>query len=164
MLLALLLKLLHVLTSISFISGLLGRWVALGQAARSDNIRTTRALTDLAGRFERTMVIPGSLILLATGLLTAWAQKQPLLGFLQDASTNWLLVSLVLYLSTIPLIPWVFLPRGRRFVQALDQASTREEVTPELQAAFADRAVAAAHVYELLNVCVILILMVTKPF
>jgi uncharacterized membrane protein len=70
-LLALLLKLLHVLTSIWFISGLLGRWVALGQAARSDNVRTTRALTDLAGRFERTMVIPGSLILLVTGLFTA---------------------------------------------------------------------------------------------
>jgi hypothetical protein len=70
----------------------------------------------------------------------------------------------VLYLSTIPLILWVFLPRGRCFVQALDQASTREEVTAKLQAAFADRAVAAAHVYELLNVCVILILMVTKPF
>jgi uncharacterized membrane protein len=76
MLLALLLKVLHVLTSIWFISGLLGRWVALGQATRcSDNIHTTRTLTDLAGRFERTMVIPGSLILLVTGLLTAWAQK-----------------------------------------------------------------------------------------
>jgi hypothetical protein len=123
MLLALLLKVLHVLTAIWFISRLLGRWVALGQVARSDNIHTTYALTDLVGRFERTMVIPGSLILLVTGLLTAWAQKHPLLGFLQDTSTNWLLVSLMLYLSTIPLILWVFLPRGRRFVQALDQAS-----------------------------------------
>ena len=50
MLLALLLKVLHVLTAIWFISGLLGRWVALGQVAHSDNIHTTHALIEMRKR------------------------------------------------------------------------------------------------------------------
>jgi hypothetical protein len=35
---------------------------------------------------------------------------------------DWLFVSLVLYLSVIPPVPLVFLPRGRVFEQALVEA------------------------------------------
>lgn len=71
---------------------------------------------------------------------------------------------MILYLSSIPFIPLVFIPRGRVFEQALDRAKERGEVTPELSAAFHDRAVAFARNYELIMIAAIIVLMVTKPF
>jgi hypothetical protein len=159
-----LLKLLHVLTGIWFISGLLGRWIALDQAAKATDVRMATTLVGLGGTFERLMVIPGSIAVLVFGFVVAALQGQPVLGFLQGAGSNWLLVSLLLYLSAIPLIPLVFLPRGKRFEAALADAQTRGEVTPALKAAFEDRVVFAAHVYEVLMVLIVTTLMVTKPF
>jgi hypothetical protein len=74
------------------------------------------------------------------------------------------LVSLVVFLSSLPLIPLVFLPRGKRFERALAAARAQGTVTPELTAAFHDRVVYLAHVYELATVFVVLVLMVTRPF
>jgi uncharacterized membrane protein len=158
------LKLLHVLTAIWFIAGLLGRWVALAQAARAPEVGAVEALAGLAGRFDRAMVIPGSIAVLVAGLLAAWARGYPVLGALQGASANWLLVSLILYLSVSVLVPTVFLPRGRIFDHALSEARERGTVTPELRAAFADPVVTTAHAYELAVVFVVVVLMVTKPF
>jgi uncharacterized membrane protein len=141
----LLLKLLHVVTGILFISGLLGRTLTMWQASRTTDVRFVQALVRLAGLFERWMVIPGSLAVLGFGLLTAWAQRWPLLGALQGSPSNWLLVSTLLYLSMIPLVRWVFLPRGRVFAGALEDALAAGQVTPELRAAFRDRAVGLAH-------------------
>src|SRR3954452_4621167 len=103
----LLVKLVHLLTAIWFISGLLGRWIALRQAGRASEVRVAFELSELAGRFERLMVIPGSLLVLVLGLITAWVAGLPVLGFLQGASTNWLLASLVIYLSTFLLVPFL---------------------------------------------------------
>ena len=80
------------------------------------------------------------------------------------SGSRWLAVSLILYLSSIPFIPLVFIPRGRVFEQALVQAKERGEVTPELSAAFHDPAVAFAWNYELVVIVAIIVLMVTKPF
>ena len=77
---------------------------------------------------------------------------------------NWLLVSLVLYLTLAPLIVWVFLPRGRAFDRALQEAPAQGRVTPALATAFADPVVAAAHAWELLVIGLVIALMVTKPF
>jgi hypothetical protein len=159
-----LMKLLHVLSAIWFISGLLGRWIVLSRAAEAKEIDTAFALSETAGQFERLMVVPGSMIVLGLGLLTAWMQGQPVLGFLQGASTNWLLVSLVLFVSSIPLIPLIFVPRGKHFAEALAASRAHGGITAELNAAFHDRVVFIAHVYELVIVVVIVILMVTKPF
>jgi hypothetical protein len=98
------------------------------------------------------------------GIGAAVAGGWPLLGFLQGARSNWLLVSLLLFLSMIPVIVYVFVPRGRVFAQALEDALRRERVTPELRAAFADKYVATAHVYELVVTFFIIALMVAKPF
>jgi len=161
---AVILRLLHVLTAIWFISGLLGRWLALSHAGKATDVRVAFEFSEFAGRFERLMVIPGSILVLLLGLLTAWIQGQPMLGFLQGASTNWLLVSIVLYLSSLPLVPLVFLPRGARFAEAMQAALARGEVTSELRGSFADPAVLAGHVYELLVVFLVLVLMVVRPF
>jgi uncharacterized membrane protein len=155
---------LHVLSAFWFVGGLLGRAVAHAQARRALDVGDVEAADRLGSRFERLMVRPGSLVVLAIGLLTAWLQGWPTLGFLQGSPVNWVLASLVLLLSVIPLIPLVFLPRGRSFRAALEDAHAQGHVTPRLTAALTDRTVAAAHVYEWAVVVGIVALMVAKPF
>lgn len=152
----------HVCSGIWMIAGLLGRWIVLGAAARSGEITTTRSILEIGSKFERGMVQPGSLVILVTGLALAWVQDQPLLGFLQGSGANWLLISLLLYLTSIPLVGLLFIPRGRRFELALAAATELKAVTPDLRAAFADRAVLAGHVYELAVVFLILSLMISQ--
>jgi hypothetical protein len=159
-----LLKLAHALVGIWLVCGLVGRWATLAQAERADDVRVLRGLLRLSAVFEERMVIPGSAVVLVLGLLTAWAQGQPLLGFLQGAPTNWLLASLVLFASTVVLVPTVFLPRGKRFAAALEEADRGGEVTPALRAAFADPVTRAAHAYEMAAVAAVLVLMIAKPF
>jgi hypothetical protein len=60
-------------------------------------------------------------MVLVFGLLTAWQQHWPLLGFLVDRNTN-----------MFPIIRFVFVPRGIMFGEALDAAIEKNEVTPEL--------------------------------
>jgi len=101
---------------------------------------------------------------LALGLLTAWRHGYSLLGSLQVGRDNWLPVSLLLYLSTFLLVSTIFLPEGRRFEAALDEAIVRNQVTPTLVAAFSNPRVRAAHVYEVAAVVVVLFLMLSRPF
>jgi hypothetical protein len=91
------------------------------------------------------------------GLLTAWTLGIPLLGFLQGAQSNWLLGSLLLYLGTILLVPFIFIPRVKLFAAALEEASAQGTVTNGLQAAFADPAARAAHIYEFAAIILLLI-------
>lgn len=157
-------KLLHVLSAFWFTAGLIGRWFTQSRSAAAADIRTVKDLGQLSGFFENRMVIPGSMVVLGLGLLTAWAEGAPLLGFFEGSRVNWLLASILLYLSLIPIIPLIFLPRGKVFARALDEASARGQVTPALTAAFRDPVVRVAHIYELVAVGAIIILMVTKPF
>jgi uncharacterized membrane protein len=159
----LLIKLVHVASAMWLVGGLFARFLALGAASRSGEIRTTQALTELAGKFENRMVIPASITLLVTGILAALVGGFPLLGPVQGGPW-WLLVSLLLYLASIVLVPTVFLPRGRVFGAALDDALARNEVTPGLRTAFADRVVARSHWAEFIGIAVIVVLMVLKPF
>jgi hypothetical protein len=75
-----------------------------------------------------------------------------------------LFVSIVIYLSIIPLIPLVFIPRGKVFAKALADATEAGAVTEDLTAGFRDPVVFAAHVYELGVIVVVFVLMITKPF
>lgn len=157
-------KLLHILTAFWFVGGVLGRAIVLRQASRANNPQTVQQLMQLTDIFEKRMVIPGSMAVLIVGIITAILGGWSLFGFLQGANTNWLLLSLVLYLTNIPLIIFVYNPRGKIFGDALQDALAQNVVTPQLRAAFHDRVVAAAHAYELVTIFVIVILMVTKPF
>jgi len=158
-----LLKLVHALVGVWFMAGLIGRWVTLGQAARATDIHALRAMLVVSGQFEWQVRV-SSLLVLILGIATAVAQGRPFLGPLQNAGVDWLFVSLALYLSVLPLIPLVFLPRGRRFEAALVDASAVGIVTDRLRAAFREPVVFAAHVYELGVMVVILGLMIAKPF
>lgn len=158
-----LLKLIHALVGVLLVAGLVGRWITLGYAARMTDVVALRQVLAVSARFER-IVISTSIAVLLLGLVTAWAQGRPVLGPIQGAPIDWLFVSLVLFLSVLPLVPLVFLPRGRVFDAALKEATTHGAVTDRLRVAFRDRVVLAAHAYELGAIVVVLILMIAKPF
>ena len=154
------LKLLHVVIAFWFVAGLIGRTVVIRQASRSAEVATVTELMRLAGRFENLMVIPGSVAVLVAGLFTAWSQHHP--WFAQGS--YWLPTAVGTYVASMALVPLVFLPRGRVFEAALEGARNAGRVTPELTAAFRDRAVWAARTTEALVVAFVLALMVLKPF
>ena len=159
-----LLKFLHVLVAFWFIAGLLARNLTMGQASRVSSVHSVEAFTQLAGRLDNLMVIPGSLVVFLLGLVTAWEQGWPLLGSLAGGDSDWLFVSILIYLSIMPLVPAVFLPRGRKFDQSLQEALKQGEVTADLKLALTDKVVRAAHAYELGAIATVIFLMVTKPF
>lgn len=154
-------KFLHILTAFWFIGGILGRTISMWQASKTSDVQMVNTLVRVAGCFERWMVIPGSFAVLGFGLGTAWLQRWPMLT---QGQANWLLVSTLIYLSMIPIIKFVFLPRGKVFASALQGSLAQGQVTSALNAAFHDRAVGAAHIYELVTTVLIIYLMVAKPF
>ena len=160
----LILKLLHIGAAFWLIAGIVGRSVVLFKAEHSLEIQTVRTLMPVANIFERTMVVPGTYAVFLAGLLTAWVQGWPILGFLQGGQSNWVLVSLLLLLSFIPVIAFVFVPRGKVCGIALEEVIAEDQITPQLTAAFQDPVVRAAHIYELTMLVVIVILMVLKRF
>jgi uncharacterized membrane protein len=157
-------RLFHILSAILLLVGVGGRQLTRVQAAKAADIRIFNALNQLSGRFENLLVIPGSLLVFVFGLLIAWLHGWPLFGFLQGASSNWLLVSLLLYLATYVLVIFIFIPRGKVFSKALEKALAQDQITAELSAAFHDQIVRLAHYTEGILTALIIYLMVMKPF
>ena len=153
-------QLLHVIAAFAFVAGLVGRDLILGAARRADDLPKIRTLLHASEPFERHLVRTGSMLVLVFGILAWWAEELPLWG----TGTRWVTISLIAFATMIPLVPLVFLPRGKVFDAALADAEAAGEVTPALTAAFHDPAVAAARWYELGVVAAIIVLMVTKPF
>ena len=153
----------HAFIGALFLGGIVGRWIVLGLAERATTIESMVLLTKVAVPFERIVVV-GSMLVFVLGVLVAIAQGRPFLGPAQGSGIDWLFVSVALFLTMLPLVPLVFLPRGRVFDVALEDARARGMVTPALMAAWRDPVVRAAHVYELVVVSLIFVLMITKPF
>lgn len=162
--LAKILLLAHIGGAFMLIAGGLGRQLTRSHAAKSDEIAAVRALTNLATRFDRVLVGPGSTVLAVGGTALAVIQGWPLFGFLQGAQANWLLVSIILVLAIVPLIIFVFLPHRRRVEAALDAASAQGRVTDDLRALLNDRTQRLAHRAEEVMTLAVIILMVLKPF
>ena len=157
--LGLILKLGHVFLAIAMISGLVGRWILLTRAARTDDVERAHLLSEAAAPFE-LIVQRVSPIVVVVGLITAWAQGYPWLGL----TTGWMLLTVLLIIPILVSIPTIFLPRGRVFEAAMAEARTAGVVTPALRAAWADPAVAMARRYEIGAIVIIVALMVLKPF
>lgn len=158
------LKFVHVLIAVGFVSGLIGRAVILRLAAGSSDVARLGPLLEASGIFERFLVIPGSMAVLVSGILVAWLAGYPVFGFLQGHGPYWVPLAIVVFVSTLPWVPLVFLPRGSIFGAALDEARKVGKVTPELSAEFNHPAVRAGHIYEFAVVLVLFFLMVAKPF
>ncbi len=154
----------HVWSVFWLVAGLVGRDASYWQAARASELSPLRTLAGMGGHFDRTMVRPATFVVLITGLISAQVRGWPIFGFLQGGGINWVLAALLVYLSSIPLIFLVFLPKGRVYRAELAAADERGEVTPALRASLRDPLVGAARGYELAMVAALAWLMIAKPF
>ena len=152
-------KLLHVGFGFAMVAGLLGRWILLRRAARSNDVEEAHLLATAASPFERIVQVVSPLVVFV-GMLTAAAQGYPWVGL----TTGWMLLSVLLIIPILVMIPTIFLPRGRVFEEEMAAARAAGEVTPGLRAAWDDPAVAFARRYELGAIAIIVALMVLKPF
>ena len=157
--LPLLLKLGHVIVAFALVAGLVGRWILLTRASRTDDVAHASLLAETAAPFERAVQVSGTAIVVL-GLLTAWAQDYPWLGL----TTGWMLLSVLLVVPMLVLVPLVFIPRGRVFEATMAEARIEGRVTDALRAAWRDPTVALARRYELAAIGIIVALMVVKPF
>ena len=153
----------HALTGAILLGALIGRWTILGLAQRAESLEAMVTLTRAARPFERIVIIIPNVVVILGAILVV-AQGRPFLGPFQGAPVDWLFVSIILVISVPALVPTVFIPRGRVFEAALEEATTRGEVTPALLTAWQDPVTRAARYYELSAVTVVFILMVAKPF
>jgi len=158
------LVLVHVLAVFWLVAGIVGRFVALSTAGRATDLASLRTLVGLGGLFERAFVQSATLVVFLTGLLAAWLRGWPILGALQGASVNWVLAAIIVYLTIIPVIVFVMVPKGRALQTALAEAGAQGQVTPALKAAMADPVVGVARTYEFLMVVVLAWLMIAHPF
>ena len=133
----------HALAGAVLLGALIGRWIVLGLAQRAETLEAMVTLTRAAKPFERVVImIPNVVVVL--GIILVVAQGRPFLGPFQGAPVDWLFVSIILVFSVPVLVPTVFIPRGRVFEAALEEAKARGEVTPELRAAWRDPVTRAA--------------------
>jgi len=150
--------LLHIGSAFWFVAGLVGRDVSLARARGAEGMPAIQALCATAGVFDRYLVTPGSMAVVVFGLVLA------VVGDYGFAANGWMLASLALFLSVGILVPLVYLPKGKIFDAALEQAVEAGAPTPAFRAALADRTVWATRWYERVVVAVIIVLMITKPF
>jgi uncharacterized membrane protein len=157
-------RFLHIISAIIFIGGIFGRQLIRSYAKKVTDIGVFAELTHAAGRIERIMMIPGNMAIIVFGVILALISGAPILGFIQGASRNWLLVSNLLLVTGFFIVPFIFLPRGKVFEATLKHALTAGQITPELRMALDDPVIKAAHIYEAVMLLVIVALMVFKPF
>ena len=160
----LLVRFLHIASAIWFLGGILARQIVRAHAKRTDDVQRFAAMSEAAGRIESTMVIPGNLAVIVFGVIVSLLIGAPIFGFLQGAERNWLLVSNIILLLGFLNVPLIFLPRGKLFRAALEDALAKGQMTPELRAHLDDPVVRIAHTYELVSMVAIVYLMVFKPF
>jgi hypothetical protein len=154
----------HVWSVFWLVAGIFGRDVCHANARRAPSLDALRTVAGLGSVFELRFVRPATFVVLVTGLIAAWMRGWPFLGFVDGSGPWWLPLSILAYLSIIPVIVLVFIPRGRAYRVALAEADSRNEITPAVRAALHDRVVDAARAYELVMVGVLAWLMIAKPF
>lgn len=158
-------KLFHVLAAFWMISGVVGRGLTFWYAGRAKSVEAVHALLKVSEFFERYAVIPISVAVLVFGLIVTWMQRWPIFGFLQGASSNWLLVSFILFIGISAIIaPLGLVARRKQRERAIEVALVQKTITPELTAALHDKVVIRFRATEFITLIVIIILMVTKPF
>lgn len=157
-------KFLHIVSVVVSVGGLFARQLVRQHAKKMNDVQSFATFSQAAGIIEKTMVIPGMAAILVFGVILGLIGHSPILGFLQGAQQNWLLVSNILLIGIQVIIPTVFIPRGKIFDPILQDALAKGKITPELHAAMDHKAVKLAHIYEVVSLIIITVLMVLKPF
>jgi hypothetical protein len=159
---AALLRLVHAMVAVAFIAGLLGRAVAFRQARTARTLEATATLLALSDWFDRRLVVPGSLLVLLSGIVITWVGRWPL--FTSTGRPTWLLISLALLLLPVSFIPTVLVPQRARRQAALAAAVQVGQRTPALEAALGAPVVVRLRTVELGIVIVVFVLMMLKPY
>jgi uncharacterized membrane protein len=162
--LLLVVRFLHIASAVWFIGGVVARQIVRAYSKRTEDVQRFAIMSEAAGRIETSMVIPGNFAVIVFGVIYGLMIDAPILGFLQGASRNWLLVSNILLLLGFFNIPLVFIPKGKLFDVALKDALAKGQMTPKLRAQMDDRTVRIVHFIELAALAVITVLMVFRPF
>ncbi len=157
-------KYLHIMAVVVCVGGLFARQRVRSQANNFRDIQSFASYGRAAHGIDTAMVIPGMFAILVFGVITGLIGRAPILGFLQGAPQNWLLVSNLLIISLLVVTGAIIAPRSRRLRSIVDRAAAIGEFTPELREAMDDQVVRWAHWYEEAVVVVIAALMVLKPF
>ena len=119
---------LHVISVFMLVSGSVGRNLIWMHVRNSKDLDTAQAL-ELAensrpgscGRARGWSCSPGY-----RGVAAGW----PILGFLVGAGSNWVLAALALYLTFIPLVTLLFIPKWKIRQRALEGALARARSRP----------------------------------
>lgn len=162
-LLASLLLWLHISGVIVFSIGLVGSFLISIFTAREEEYSVIQGLVKLGKIFSRWINL-GGLVLLIGGFSVAGREKVPMFGFLQGSTTNWLLVSLLLLLSTAPVFFLIYFPCEKKINQEMKKAEVNGKVTPELKKALGDKTLRFGHLYEIAVYAAVVFLMTVKPF
>ena len=139
------------------------RWFGLLQRIQA-TFNIVASLLRAAGNIDRRLVIPSSNLVILVGIILALLAGWPVLGFLQGASQNWLLLSNILVVAILVVVFGVFVPSNRKLEPLIQAAQEQGQVTPELRQAMDNQVVKWAHYFEEAAVIVIIALMVFKPF
>lgn len=153
----------HISGVITFSIGMVASFVITAFIAREKELKVIQSLTQLGRKFGRFMDIGGALMLLA-GFALAWREEEPMLGFLQGSDENWLLVSILLFLTSLPLVYFGYWRRERSAGIELEKAVKNEKFSPALKTALADKRIRNGKIFEIATYAVIVFLMVVKPF
>src|SRR5215216_1563573 len=94
-------KFLHVLAVIVCVGGLFARQLVRQHAKKTNDVQWFATFSKAAGKIENSMVIPGMMAIMVFGVILALIGGSPILGFLQGASQNWLLVSNILLIGIL---------------------------------------------------------------
>ena len=159
-----LIKFLHILSVMVCVGGLFARQLVRQLAKKTNDVQLFASFSQAAGKIENAMVIPGMMAIMIFGVILSLTGHSPILGFLQGAPQNWLLVSNVLLIGILIIIPTVPVPRGKKFEPILQDALAIGQITSGLRTARNDNIVKIAHLYEEIALIIITALMVLKPF
>lgn len=158
------LRFLHILGALLLIGGVLARQLVRSRIRQVADRVAFIELVRAASLIDQRLVIPGSILVLLVGLLLAWMTGAPVLGFLQGASQNWLLVSNVLILAGMFIVVRLFIPLRKRLETWIEHSEVNDNVPVELLEALQRRRLRLAYLLESLSLLVIVALMVFKPF
>src|SRR5687768_12259539 len=103
----LLVRFIHLLSSIVFVGGIVARQAVRMQGKKSTDVHTLAVYYLGAGKIESFMVIPGNMLVILFGVLLAITVRAPIFGFLQGSEQNWLLVTNILLILgglNVPLV------------------------------------------------------------
>ena len=155
-------KLLHVLSVIWLMAGLLARPTVLAAARRAPDVRMLKGIADVSGRLEDRMIAPGIFAVLITGIVAAIAGGYSLFGPLTGGPW-WIFIPVALMVIAIVTTPMT-LGRDRRWGQALEESAAAGVITDKLRPFLQRDAMVRRYAPDIVSALIIIVLMVTKPF